>query len=257
MQSFLQYRKFSKAVEDEYRRNRRAFDPEKQPVESHPSDPVEPIVDNGGDLRREESESSLSGSDLSAIASRSITGSKKDEDFEIPEGYEPQRPQTRRLPTGVHEAYLTTQQSIRPDFRRTRSRLSGTSRSRSRGLAHSPTRDEVSRQGTALGHEMTGVDIRSRTTYEGKGQPEQSQKVFVVGYQGPDDPLNPHNWSYTTRITATIMIAFIGFTVGIASSIDSSALMKASAEFGVSEVVESLATGMSSDECYYTTCILC
>ena len=64
-----------------------------------------------------------------------------------------------------------------------------------------------------------------------------------MGFQGPDDPLNPHNWGYAVRIWATVLIALIGFVVGIASSIDSSALMKASMEFGVSPVVESLATG--------------
>ena len=41
-----------------------------------------------------------------------------------------------------------------------------------------------------------------------------------------------------------INIAFIGWIVGFASSIDSAALPQASAEFGVSEVTESLATGL-------------
>ena len=39
-------------------------------------------------------------------------------------------------------------------------------------------------------------------------------------------------------------IAFIGWIVGFASSIDSAALMQATADFGVSEVTESLATGI-------------
>jgi len=40
------------------------------------------------------------------------------------------------------------------------------------------------------------------------------------------------------------MIAAIGFIVGFASAIDSAALKQASAEFGVSDVTESLATGL-------------
>lgn len=40
------------------------------------------------------------------------------------------------------------------------------------------------------------------------------------------------------------MIAGIGFVVGFASSINSSAIKEAAAEFGVSEVTESLATGV-------------
>ncbi len=39
-------------------------------------------------------------------------------------------------------------------------------------------------------------------------------------------------------------IAFIGWIVGFASSVDSAALMQATADFGVSEVTESLATGI-------------
>lgn len=41
-----------------------------------------------------------------------------------------------------------------------------------------------------------------------------------------------------------MMIASIGFVVGFASAIDSSAVKQASREFGVSEVAESLATGL-------------
>ncbi|KAI9841833.1 MAG: hypothetical protein M1838_003408 [Thelocarpon superellum] len=41
-----------------------------------------------------------------------------------------------------------------------------------------------------------------------------------------------------------MLIAAVGFVVGIASSIDSGALPQASAEFGVSDVTESLATGL-------------
>ncbi|TKA74434.1 hypothetical protein B0A49_02862 [Cryomyces minteri] len=76
--------------------------------------------------------------------------------------------------------------------------------------------------GTALGMTMTGIQVRKRSTREGgEGQ------VFVVG-----------------RICATMMVASIGFVVGLASAIDASAVSEAAKEFGVSEVVESLATGL-------------
>ena len=93
--------------------------------------------------------------------------------------------------------------------------------------------------GTALGTTLTGIDVRDRSTKEGG-----EGKVFVVGYEGEKDIMNPHNWSFLTRIGATINIAGIGWIVGIASSVDSAALVQASADFGVSEVVESLATGL-------------
>ncbi|OJD35748.1 mfs general substrate transporter [Diplodia corticola] len=93
--------------------------------------------------------------------------------------------------------------------------------------------------GTALGHALTGVSVRSRTSSQHPGG-----KIFIVGYEGAHDPLNPHNWAYGTRVFATFLVAGIGFVVGVASSIDAEALRPAAKEFGVSEVVESLATGL-------------
>ncbi|EMC98681.1 hypothetical protein BAUCODRAFT_30946 [Baudoinia panamericana UAMH 10762] len=92
---------------------------------------------------------------------------------------------------------------------------------------------------TRLGQVLTGVNIRKRTTKEG-GEGD----VFVVGFEGENDALNPHNWSYWYRIPCTLLVAAIGCVVGIASAIDSSALQAAARDFGVSEVVESMATGL-------------
>ncbi|KAG6999591.1 efflux pump kojT [Physcia stellaris] len=93
--------------------------------------------------------------------------------------------------------------------------------------------------GTALGTALTGIEVRKRSTKEGG-----EGNVFVVGYEGERDIMNPHNWSRATRIGATINIASIGWIVGFASSVDSAALMQASEDFGVSQVTESLATGI-------------
>lgn len=92
---------------------------------------------------------------------------------------------------------------------------------------------------TALGYALTGIHVRKRSTKEGG-----EGNVFVVGFQGPADPNNPHNWSLSVRIPCTFLIAGIGCVVGIASAIDSSALREAAKAFGVSEVVESMATGL-------------
>ncbi len=91
----------------------------------------------------------------------------------------------------------------------------------------------------ALGAVLTGIEIRRRTTTEGG-----DGDVFVVGYEGDEDPNDPHNWSLLIRIRCTFTIALIGCVVGVASAIDSPALPQAAKEFGVSEVVESLATGV-------------
>ncbi|TKA33354.1 hypothetical protein B0A50_00907 [Salinomyces thailandicus] len=93
--------------------------------------------------------------------------------------------------------------------------------------------------GTALGNVLTGINIRKRSTREGG-----DGNVFVVGYEGPDDPNDPHNWPMSKRIPCTLLVAGIGCCVGMASAIDSSAVRPAAEEFGVSEVVESMATGL-------------
>jgi hypothetical protein len=53
----------------------------------------------------------------------------------------------------------------------------------------------LSRVGTRMHLTMTGVDLKTRT--------KENDHVFVVGYEGPDDELNPHNWSRWTRGLAT------------------------------------------------------
>ncbi|KAF2169147.1 hypothetical protein M409DRAFT_52432 [Zasmidium cellare ATCC 36951] len=93
--------------------------------------------------------------------------------------------------------------------------------------------------GNALGTILTGVEVRRRTTKEGG-----DGNVFVVNYEGPHDPNDPHNWPRAKRLFCTFLIAAIALVVGMASSIDSVALPQASKEFGVSEVVESMTTGL-------------
>jgi hypothetical protein len=123
------------------------------------------------------------------------------------------------------------------------------------------TAQTVQSIGTRMGHVLTGIEVRqlskqltrtrtrARAKKNGEAPPmnedgEETETVFVVGYESANDPMNPHNWSYASRISATLLIASIGFVVGFASSVDSAALKQASEEFGVSEVTEALATGL-------------
>jgi hypothetical protein len=112
-------------------------------------------------------------------------------------------------------------------------------------LSTTTTRDthdnSLSKVGTRLGIAMTGVDVRSRTTNEGG---HKKGKVFIVGYAGEKDPLNPHNWSKTRRMMITVIVASIGLIVGFASSVDSAVLQQARQEFHAGEVAEALATGL-------------
>ena len=56
--------------------------------------------------------------------------------------------------------------------------------------------EDVQRHDTDIGRIMTGINVRRRTTREGGGDNE----VFVVGFQGEHDPLNPHRWSLAKRV---------------------------------------------------------
>lgn len=91
---------------------------------------------------------------------------------------------------------------------------------------------------TALGHALRGINARDRTTHEGKGE-----MVFVVNWDGENDPLNPRNWSLAYRALTTLGVSFLFIAVGAASSADTSILPQAAAEFGVSDVVESMSIG--------------
>lgn len=52
--------------------------------------------------------------------------------------------------------------------------------------------------GTAMGIALTGIDIQDWSTKDG-----DNGKVFVVGYDSESDMMNPHNWSFSTRLAAT------------------------------------------------------
>ncbi|KAF6804021.1 MFS transporter [Colletotrichum sojae] len=104
------------------------------------------------------------------------------------------------------------------------------------GLRHSPPKLS---EGTALGRVLTGVHVRDRTSCEGHGG-----RVFVVGWAGPEDPLDPHNWPVAKRIGVTLQISVLAVFVGAASGIDATVLPQAAHHFGVSETAESMATGL-------------
>lgn len=111
-----------------------------------------------------------------------------------------------------------------------------------RSLSRTTTKSQqsVGSSGTMLVYKI-GIDVRDQTSQEGE---EKADKVFVVGFEGPDDPLNPHNWPLWSRWLGMAPIVLIGAIVGFASSIDASVIPNAAAEFHVSNVAESLATGM-------------
>ena len=204
MQSFIQYRRFGAHV--------------KQQIER----------DKLRDYGTTEKDSTLprSRSDVTPLSA--------DDDIDLENGIE--------SPSRDEDEEDYRRESVEENNNHDRERRGDTPDARSGALDASLSRASTQRtMGTRLGLTLTGIDVRDRTTNEGG---DQDRQVFVVGFEGVHDQMNPHNWSITRRMAATFMVAAIGAVVGIASSIDSSALREAAAEFHVSEVVESLATGL-------------
>ncbi|KAL9110838.1 MAG: hypothetical protein Q9227_004638 [Pyrenula ochraceoflavens] len=115
---------------------------------------------------------------------------------------------------------------------------SDAARSQDDSLHGAPTRTSTR---TRLGRALTGINIRTKSTTDER---PSVGKVFIVGFQNEKDTLNPHNWSNIKRWFCILLVSQIGFVVGLASSIDSIVVQQARMTFGVSEVVESLATGL-------------
>lgn len=78
-----------------------------------------------------------------------------------------------------------------------------------------PNNSPVAPQDFCLPYSLPSVRVQQRTNNE-----ENGSSVFVVGWEGSDDPMNPKNWSNARRIGATSIVALISFTVSAASSIE-------------------------------------
>jgi hypothetical protein len=250
MQSYLQFRKFGKSVDEEHERNKVKIQ--------------QGIGRNRTRITRPSTSSDDSSSDSSSGSSvRSVKEAVETPDLEkcedssdgLPQDEEVQDIHGERLPRGVYVAdrHEMAERDDMTILRATTTNNSNLQRRQTQTQANPQQPQDLSQAlsmiattrtqqstNTALGHSLTGINVRGRTTHEG----QKGGLVFVVGYQGANDPSNPHNWGMGVRIMCTFLIASIGFVVGFASAIDSSALTHAAAEFGVSEVAESLATGM-------------
>lgn len=66
----------------------------------------------------------------------------------------------------------------------------------------------------------------------------------VVGWDGPEDPENPQNWSHSKKYTVTVLYATLTFTLTFASSVFSTATTVTAELYGVSEEVMILGTSL-------------
>ncbi|KAJ5725834.1 uncharacterized protein N7483_007191 [Penicillium malachiteum] len=103
-------------------------------------------------------------------------------------------------------------------------------------LAQSRTRKS---EKAAIAYSLPGVTVRDLDSTT-----DLPSRVFIVGWDGIDDPQNPRNYSLGRRMTATLIVSALGWIVGAASSIDSGVLPQNDAAFAVSDVVGSLVDGL-------------
>ncbi|KAB8201502.1 major facilitator superfamily domain-containing protein [Aspergillus parasiticus] len=101
---------------------------------------------------------------------------------------------------------------------------------------HSPRQEPVSH---GFSSPLPGVELLEKSDDHGN-----HCEVFLVGWDHDEDPMNPRNFTVTTRVMATLIVSALAFVVSAASSIESAVLRQNSAAYNVSEVVASLATGI-------------
>lgn len=225
MQSVLQYRRLRAQVERQYRRHI-----EQQEKPTDPSFPGNDSEERRYD-RRPSSTSTVSCS--KQLNYLKPAESKKDATF----------PGTTLLSSGPSNHWNGREEALEAQQMQdeVKNSLDICFRYPSHGARTLSRTATVRSFGTRLGVALTGIVVHDRRTDKDEVNVGQ---MFVVGFEGDNDVMKPHNWSYTKRMCATVMIAAIAFVVGAASSIDSLAVSKAAQEFGVSEVTEILATGL-------------
>ena len=183
MQSFLQYRRFGKHVTQQYQRD-------KSKAEA---------------LANHDTSESTSPSNSNALNSPQVTDATNPIDTRDPEKGEHSNGQSLN-PQNHVEAHGTEKEEQHEGGgqRYAPINLAPTSRRASQGgespadMSRATTVPTGKSIGTALGTALSGIDVRDRNTKEGG-----DGKVFVVGYEGENDIMNPHNWSFLTRIAAT------------------------------------------------------
>ena len=119
-------------------------------------------------------------------------------------------------------------------------------------LAKSHTRKS---EKTAIAYSLPGVTVRDI-----EGTTDLPSRVFIVGWDGINDPQHPRNWAVGRRISATLVVSALGWIVGAASSINSGVLPQNDEAFAVSDVVGSLVDGNASlpqESCHIHTTAYC
>lgn len=95
---------------------------------------------------------------------------------------------------------------------------------------------------SVLANDASSSDNQSTTT--DLQERNANQDPIVVGWEGPQDPLNPRNWTITRRCTIFAILWINVFAVDWASSADSQAGATIAEQFHVSEEAEALSPSL-------------
>jgi DHA1 family multidrug resistance protein-like MFS transporter len=111
------------------------------------------------------------------------------------------------------------------------------------GFFESPTHTAVNTAvpSRAPSVSIEGEDIEDGTAAEKRASQARHEALgcvdpvtHIVGWNGPDDPENPMNWSRAKKWRITMVTAMMTFCVSFASSVFSTATQVTAVEFGVS-----------------------
>ncbi|KAL6306511.1 MFS polyamine transporter [Sparassis latifolia] len=92
--------------------------------------------------------------------------------------------------------------------------------------------DEVSRRSTAKDVQST---LCEATSYH-DGKAPLDTDVYIVDWDGPDDPENPKNWTYRRKWTLTVIVSAFAFITPVTSSIIAPASAQLAEEFGLRNI---------------------
>ncbi len=90
----------------------------------------------------------------------------------------------------------------------------------------------------------TGPKEQDQVSQDGKDRKQAQWENNVVGWDGPNDPQNPHNWKKSKKYTVTVFYASLTFCITFASSIFSTATRVTAELYGVSNEVMTLGTSL-------------
>ena len=87
-------------------------------------------------------------------------------------------------------------------------------------------------------------DLEKAEEQGAKVQPTEESDPNLIDWDGPDDPENPMNWTFSRKVLSTGTMATLTLVITFASSVFSTATVVVAREYGVSNEVTILGTSL-------------